>query len=335
MDSYAHVVRPSALTKVFVFSMSGGMLALAACSAVPTNTSNDSCTSGYEPAANNASSCCPLGLPYAADDGYCYESAGAARQFQTLPGRIPTACAGFDFEYASWLNDAAREARDTGYSFAENIQLGTDACIEGFGQDNAARCAACLRAVVEVAYEEAPPDGCNSDADCYDGLFCNGQERCNQAQCSPGSSPCGDDICDEPTASCVRPFISGNVFSFLSPLETEFFNAEVSARVRDIDEWALQEQNRIFFERGGTAPSFDQICLLERSKVELKRAATFDALEATASVRDASGFWPLSFEDIREVERFNCREYPNTSIVRDNSDRGRPDEVCEISLSCR
>jgi len=297
--------------------MAVGLLVLAACSGAPTNTPNTSCASGYEPAANDASGCCPVGLPYAADDGYCYESAGAARQFQTLPGRISTACAGFNFEYASYLIDAAREARDSGYSFADNVQAGIDACIEGCGQDCAVICAGCLRAIVEVAYEDAPSDACHSDADCDDGLFCNGHERCIQGECSLGSSACGDDICDERTASCVRPFISGDVFSFLSPEETEVFNAEVAARVRDIDEsvdheLALLVADLIASGHYGSGTAADLALQFERTKVELRRAATFEVLEAMASMRNASFFWPLSFQELGAVERFNCTHYPGS-----------------------
>ena len=78
MVPYAHVVRRSALTTLLRLCMAVGLLVLAACSAVPTNTSNTSCASGFEPAANDASACCPVGLPYVAIDGYCYESGGVA-----------------------------------------------------------------------------------------------------------------------------------------------------------------------------------------------------------------------------------------------------------------
>src|SRR5262245_54009550 len=51
-----------------------------------------------------------------------------------------------------------------------------------------------------------PP--CQSDADCDDGVFCNGAEVCLTGVCHLGSSPCDDkvpctlDTCDEATDAC-------------------------------------------------------------------------------------------------------------------------------------
>jgi hypothetical protein len=53
---------------------------------------------------------------------------------------------------------------------------------------------------------------CFEDADCDDGVFCNGAETCDpQAGCRPGSAPCTDDgefcngeeSCDEAADQCV------------------------------------------------------------------------------------------------------------------------------------
>jgi hypothetical protein len=52
----------------------------------------------------------------------------------------------------------------------------------------------------------APP--CSSDAECDDGVFCNGQETCTSGACLPGVAPCDDgidctlDSCSEATADC-------------------------------------------------------------------------------------------------------------------------------------
>ena len=45
---------------------------------------------------------------------------------------------------------------------------------------------------------------CASDADCDDGLFCNGQETCQAGVCISGENPCpaADGGCDEETDSC-------------------------------------------------------------------------------------------------------------------------------------
>ena len=50
---------------------------------------------------------------------------------------------------------------------------------------------------------------CTVNADCDDGLFCNGSETCNAGSCQAGSAPncddavgCTDDSCNENTDSC-------------------------------------------------------------------------------------------------------------------------------------
>jgi subtilisin family serine protease len=48
-------------------------------------------------------------------------------------------------------------------------------------------------------------DGCTSDPDCDDGLYCNGEETCNlgSGQCEAGSDPCPGQGCDEANDVCV------------------------------------------------------------------------------------------------------------------------------------
>ena len=44
---------------------------------------------------------------------------------------------------------------------------------------------------------------CASDAECDDGLFCNGLETCVNGTCVDGADPCGvDETCNETTNSC-------------------------------------------------------------------------------------------------------------------------------------
>ncbi|MFQ5463750.1 MAG: S8 family serine peptidase, partial [Phycisphaerae bacterium] len=45
--------------------------------------------------------------------------------------------------------------------------------------------------------------GCTADADCDDGLFCNGLEQCVAGQCTPGSDPCAPLLCRESDGLCV------------------------------------------------------------------------------------------------------------------------------------
>ncbi len=54
--------------------------------------------------------------------------------------------------------------------------------------------------------------GCRTDAECDDGRWCNGQERCVSGQCAAGSpvncsdgNACTDDVCDETLDRCTNP----------------------------------------------------------------------------------------------------------------------------------
>ncbi len=53
-------------------------------------------------------------------------------------------------------------------------------------------------------------DGCSSDAECDDGVFCNGAERCTRIGCRPGLAACDDglactlDECSEETRICTN-----------------------------------------------------------------------------------------------------------------------------------
>ncbi len=48
-------------------------------------------------------------------------------------------------------------------------------------------------------------DECTVDADCDDGLYCDGVETCTDAECVAGTSPCAaDEVCDETNEACVE-----------------------------------------------------------------------------------------------------------------------------------
>lgn len=58
--------------------------------------------------------------------------------------------------------------------------------------------------------EELPP--CESDAECDDGVFCDGMEQCIEGRCRRGAppdcadmDPCTEDLCVEETRSCENP----------------------------------------------------------------------------------------------------------------------------------
>ncbi len=45
---------------------------------------------------------------------------------------------------------------------------------------------------------------CELDADCDDGVFCNGIETCVNESCQPGTDPCPGQMCSEASAACVE-----------------------------------------------------------------------------------------------------------------------------------
>ncbi len=59
------------------------------------------------------------------------------------------------------------------------------------------------------APENAEPPECAIDADCDDGLYCNGEESCVNGACESGERPCPPDTpcayCDEDADACVVP----------------------------------------------------------------------------------------------------------------------------------
>lgn len=67
-----------------------------------------------------------------------------------------------------------------------------------------------MTAVITISF----PVLCTTDADCSDGLFCNGVETCTATGCAAGSAPCSDNnvcdgsnVCNEDTDVCdVIPF---------------------------------------------------------------------------------------------------------------------------------
>lgn len=47
--------------------------------------------------------------------------------------------------------------------------------------------------------------GCSDNAECDDGLWCNGEETCIEGSCQPGSDPCPGADCDEAANTCTSP----------------------------------------------------------------------------------------------------------------------------------
>ncbi len=51
-----------------------------------------------------------------------------------------------------------------------------------------------------------PAPACEADADCDDGVFCNGAETCDveSGDCADGTPPCAEELCDEETDTCAE-----------------------------------------------------------------------------------------------------------------------------------
>ena len=62
----------------------------------------------------------------------------------------------------------------------------------------------------EIGAYEQPVAQCSVDADCDDGLFCNGNEVCNAGTCTAGVNPCPGQQCDELFDLCVDPVCNDN-----------------------------------------------------------------------------------------------------------------------------
>ena len=62
------------------------------------------------------------------------------------------------------------------------------------------------------ACTDAPAGGlcCALDAECDDGLFCNGPESCVAGGCEAGSDPCAGQSCDEAADQCITPVCNDN-----------------------------------------------------------------------------------------------------------------------------
>jgi len=52
--------------------------------------------------------------------------------------------------------------------------------------------------------------GCQTNADCDDGLFCNGTETCLSGACYAGTPPCSGSLCNESSDACVECLSNGD-----------------------------------------------------------------------------------------------------------------------------
>lgn len=64
--------------------------------------------------------------------------------------------------------------------------------------------------VIYQADVTPPPPDCTTDADCDDGLFCNGPETCSAGSCQAGSPPTCPNFCSETLGQCVDCLSNGD-----------------------------------------------------------------------------------------------------------------------------
>jgi hypothetical protein len=85
----------------------------------------------------------------------------------------------------------------------------------------------CIHTINYQTYDEGLCE-CSTNADCDDGLYCNGYEICNVLTCQPGVNPCaGDETCNETTDSCDPQACNDLVISNLSPSFCEIAQLDV------------------------------------------------------------------------------------------------------------
>ena len=113
-------------------------------------------------------------------------------------------------------------------------------------------------------------------------------------------------------------FVSGDVFSFLTPGETAVFLSRVGTLNRAIEaaiEAALSATLADLAARGfgGSGMSVAAVCQAMGDEIVAKHEGTWVALQYVA---DFSGvFFALTPSEVQEIEDFNCREYPNLGQI--------------------
>lgn len=149
-------------------------------------------------------------------------------------------------------------------------------------------------------------DPCNA----FDPLFCPDTPAriCNFIIGCDGLNE-ADDVFNEP----VDTFVSGDVFSFLTPIETDVFLSLISSFNFTIDEQVDIELSLALFDIGCGCCSLvcEAECEAEKDRVRFKRQATITSVD---QVLVASGRFVDSIFAFAEIAEFNCCEYPNQSF---------------------
>lgn len=116
-------------------------------------------------------------------------------------------------------------------------------------------------------------------------------------------------------------FVSGDIFTFLTPDETDYFlsrvrtlnDAILTALLNELAAAALEDSLR-GLSGGGAASA--RACQLSQEAVRARREGTWVALQEVGDFLDI--IFNLTPSEVQEIEDFNCREYPSltcSSIV--------------------
>jgi hypothetical protein len=113
------------------------------------------------------------------------------------------------------------------------------------------------------------------------------------------------------------PVGSGDVFSFLTPNETELFLLFVDRLNADIDSFVDSELALALFDLGSRGFFCSSLvcnaeCGAEQSRISLKRDGT--ALSAIDAAASSGVNLTLGLFERQEIDAFNCENYPNRSF---------------------
>lgn len=191
---------------------------IANCCAADAECGNGDACDGAATCVNNQ---CVPGTPVVCDDGVFCNGVETCAAGQCVAGTSP--CPGCDVcvetgECLTFIECVFDSDCDDGMfcNGRETCCTFQDDCPDGCGcKDGLPPCdpSACEVCDEDARTCEVIPT-CASDADCDDGLFCNGEETCctlddacaDGCGCLPGLPPCDprDEICDEETDVCDR-----------------------------------------------------------------------------------------------------------------------------------
>lgn len=114
------------------------------------------------------------------------------------------------------------------------------------------------------------------------------------------------------------PFVSGNVFSFLTVPETDLFNLMVAGANNEITQWRIDEIRRISSElaRRGLSSGGSQgrqlACDTDIEAARRRREATWQVLDEHLGF-SIGVLFSIGVTD--EVEEWNCRQYPDPTCT--------------------